>query len=768
MKKYTLVLFLIGFLLVPVLSFAQVGDVDPNPSSECVSITNNLRYRDRDVNKNGEVSTLQDFLQSQGYLNSEPTGYFGLMTQKAVKDFQKSNSISPTGYVGTITKEKISNLTGVCASTPTETKIPTTVPTESRTTSGCTSTTKYSPTTGESCSGKGEVEIETDDNSVNRKVPCKLSSNLNIGSKDNSVYLLQKALLDAGYYPEGLITGYYGKLTDKAVNKFKSENENEDLNSLVKKLYPRECDDSSDDDSKDDSTFKNNSPVISGISGPQSLNIGQEGTWTVKASDSSGGNLSYSVHWGDESYSPNSTSVNRSLSTSQSATFTHSYSQAGMYTPTFTVTNTNGQSAKTSLNVNVGGVISTNRSPVLNLIAIPINIIEGKEVFFNFSATDPDNDDLSWSIDWGDNSGGADACAISNSQQKQRWTKNVSQIWNSAGTYAVEVEVSDCRGGTAETFFSVNVTGTTSAPVISGISGPQSLNVNQTGTWTVTASDRSGGNLSYSVDWGEINITCPSGATCAMSNLPAQQSATFTHSYWKAATYVPTFTVTNSSGQSAKTSLSVNVGSTTTINHNPVMGPSAILANIQAGQSVNFNFSATDADNDDLSWSTNWGDNTPVGIGACSTSGNKQAGAGWNYAIQHTWNTAGTYTVKVNVSDCRGGTADTSFSVNVGNTSTPSITVLLPNGGETYAVGNSVSIAWKKNGVSIQNANNTFLYAVDSRGYQTTIASNLADTQGSYVWNTSGITPGSYKIRLNGVFSGIVLEDYSDGYFDIK
>jgi len=39
-----------------------------------------------------------------------------------------------------------------------------------------------------------------------------------------------------------------------------------------------------------------------------------------------------------------------------------------------------------------------------------------------------------------------------------------------------------------------------------------------------------------------------------------QQSATFTHSYPKAGTYTPTFYVTNSSGQSATTSLTVKVG----------------------------------------------------------------------------------------------------------------------------------------------------------------------------------------------------------------
>jgi len=103
----------------------------------------------------------------------------------------------------------------------------------------------------------------------------------------------------------------------------------------------------------------------------------------------------------------------------------------------------------------------------------------------------------------------------------------------------------------------VSFTSSTIAPIISGISGPQTLNINQTGTWKVTASSPNGGNLSYSVVWGDEAVqTVTSTAT---RQIP-QQSATFTHSYSSAGIYTPTFTVTNSSGGSATTSLSVNVG----------------------------------------------------------------------------------------------------------------------------------------------------------------------------------------------------------------
>ena len=99
-----------------------------------------------------------------------------------------------------------------------------------------------------------------------------------------------------------------------------------------------------------------------------------------------------------------------------------------------------------------------------------------------------------------------------------------------------------------------------STPIISSVSGPQTLNVNQTGTWTVNASDPSNSVLSYSVDWGETVSGVVNNEYKA--NSAYIQTATFTHTYSTAGTYNPTFTVTNSNGQSAKTSLSVNVGNT--------------------------------------------------------------------------------------------------------------------------------------------------------------------------------------------------------------
>lgn len=117
-------------------------------------------------------------------------------------------------------------------------------------------------------------------------------------------------------------------------------------------------------------------------------------------------------------------------------------------------------------------------------------------------------------------------------------------------------------------------------PVISGVSGPITLNVNQTGTWKVSASSlNDGGNLSYYVDWGDVYQLYSTSAS--QSNVSAQQSATFTHAYTTAGTYNPKFTVTNGKG-SASTSLSVKVinpndttlpvGCTSKVGYSPITG----------------------------------------------------------------------------------------------------------------------------------------------------------------------------------------------------
>jgi uncharacterized protein with FMN-binding domain len=78
----------------------------------CSSVVRELRRGYTDRNTNGDVSKLQKFLKEELKLSDAdflPTGYFGKLTEKYVREFQKRNSISTTGIIGKISRKKISD-----------------------------------------------------------------------------------------------------------------------------------------------------------------------------------------------------------------------------------------------------------------------------------------------------------------------------------------------------------------------------------------------------------------------------------------------------------------------------------------------------------------------------------------------------------------------------------------------------------------------------------------------------------------------------------
>ncbi len=102
-------------------------------------------------------------------------------------------------------------------------------------------------------------------------------------------------------------------------------------------------------------------PVISGFSGPVSLAVNEQGTWSISASDPENGRLTYAITWGDEwAVGDNSARATApQMSIVQQTTFTHSYSQPGTYTIGLTVSDDSGKSARTSSTVQVSQTACT-------------------------------------------------------------------------------------------------------------------------------------------------------------------------------------------------------------------------------------------------------------------------------------------------------------------------------------------------------------------------------------------------------------------------
>lgn len=126
------------------------------------------------VLKNGDeganVKLLQSALAEMGYLDKDKiTGYFGDVTESAVKKFQKDNGISQTGKAAKQTIEKINTIID-------------------------------------------GTKLDT-------------SRIYKAGDEDEGVKVLQQRLYELGYLDKKYVTGYYGSITVAAVKKFQKNNQ---------------------------------------------------------------------------------------------------------------------------------------------------------------------------------------------------------------------------------------------------------------------------------------------------------------------------------------------------------------------------------------------------------------------------------------------------------------------------------------------------------------------------------------------------------------
>ena len=148
-------------------------------------------------------------------------------------------------------------------------------------------------------------------------------------------------------------------------------------------------------------------------------------------------------------------------------------------------------------------------------------------------------------------------CPMYQTQSSQAMTSYLTRLIT-PGPY--DISVQNVNGVSNSIIFNVTA-GTTGGGglSISGLDAPTQLSLGQVGTWTVHAvsQTQNGQQLSYSVVWGDEMVAYP--MMTASSNVAVQSSATFTHTYSRAGTYVPVFTVTDQAGNKVTTSATVTV-----------------------------------------------------------------------------------------------------------------------------------------------------------------------------------------------------------------
>ncbi|MEK7176583.1 MAG: peptidoglycan-binding protein, partial [Patescibacteria group bacterium] len=253
-------------------------------------------------------------------------------------------------------------------------------------------------------------------------------------------------------------------------------------------------------------------------------------------------------------------------------------------------------------------------------------------------------------------------------------------------------------------------------PVIDGISGPTALNISEMGTWTIKAHDPENGALSYSVHWGDSANTGSAG-TNAPTLSTALQTTTFTHSYSRAGTYKVGFTVTDNKGLSVQSTISVQVGDVT----QPIISvltPKASGENWYLGTS--YEISWTDRNlpasflyfiylkekSDQILGGTIPNSYVPI---LFRMPNDKVSGSKYTATLAAGDTKGGTvspglYYIEVDATDQNGNVIASGTSAHqvtvLQQTVESSITVLSPNGGETWQTGSTQTIAWNSTGVN--------------------------------------------------------------------
>ena len=125
------------------------------------------------------------------------------------------------------------------------------------------------------------------------------------------------------------------------------------------------------------------------------------------------------------------------------------------------------------------------------------------------------------------------------------------------GTYGVSVTNEQGLRSNSLSFSVTGLTSSATAPTIQSISGPTSLPLGIQGTWAASINNQSSSQAVVSVRWGDEG---PYGVAQTQStSLVGVQTISYTHTYYQRGTFTITFTVTNASGLSNTSTITVTV-----------------------------------------------------------------------------------------------------------------------------------------------------------------------------------------------------------------
>ena len=205
--------------------------------------------------------------------------------------------------------------------------------------------------------------------------------------------------------------------------------------------------------------------------------------------------------------------------------------------------------------------------------------------------------------------------------------------------------------------------------------------------------------------------------------------------------------VTNTDG--LKGTLTGGYTYTQAANQPPQVQATASVTTGVAPLVVNFTANASDPDGTIAGYSWNFGDGQTASIASPS----------------HTYQTNGTFTARVTVTDNAGATATASVVVTVSSSPRPVVQMVKPNAAEVLIINSSYTISWTVVGTNISSQ--TIQLSLDGGITWQDVVTDLSGGKRSYSWIVPNLPTKTGRIRVMAYSGGMYGEGMSANNFTI-
>lgn len=456
------------------------------------------------------------------------------------------------------------------------------------------------------------------------------------------------------------------------------------------------------------------------------------------ATDPAGQGVAVRFSWGD-----GDTSAWSSYQVSgDTIAMNHSYLSTGTFNVAAQAKDVNGATSGWSGAHPITITTGSSQAPYAPTVTGPTSGNPNVSYNFNATTTDPDNDLISIRFAWGDGDTSDWSGYVSSGS-----TITMSHSYSNTGTYNIRAQARDIhnlRSAWSSPHQIAIYTGTNNPPNIPTLTGPTSGYVTVVQTFSATTTDPDGQNISIRFAWGDGDTSNWSGYVSSGGTVQD------THTY----TTTGTFSVraqardiqNATSGWSSPHSINITEGIVMT---RPNGGENYLAGEyhpIHWNWYGSFGLVKIDYSTDGgISWTT-----------IVSSTDNDGC---YHWGVPYTSTTYPNCRIRVshstnpNIYDI----SDANFTI-----ARDTITVVAPNGGENYYVGNYYPIHWNWTG-SFSNVN--IDYSTDNGNSWTSVISSSAN-DGKYAWNVYNTPSTSALVRVRNS-ADANLNDVSNSNFTI-